>query len=77
MDALLHTKKQLHSSTGSGDEADSMFGITLGMPRHASWHSFKITKYFFCFYGCLITYNNSPSQLNLFVRCDGLKDPAI
>ena len=44
MDTLLQPKKQLPNSAGSWDEAHSLFGIILGMPKNASWHPFKITK---------------------------------
>ena len=44
MDTLMHPKKQLPNSAGSWDEAHSLSGIILGMPKNASWNPFKITK---------------------------------
>lgn len=44
-DALLHEKKN-HNSTHSWQEADSLFAITLGMPRHTWTHPSKMNFLF-------------------------------
>lgn len=44
MDPWSHVKKTFSSSTHSRDEADSLFGINLGMPRNVWLHSLEMTE---------------------------------
>ena len=53
------------------------FDITVGMPRHAWPHPLEMIEYVCCFYVCLITYKNSTSYLNSFVRYCSLKNLAF
>ena len=68
--SLTTCKKQLYSSIHSGDQPDSLFGANLGMTKHVGPQSLEMT-------GCVTTYKNISSYLNLLVRHFSLKNLAF